>query len=297
MHLILGLILSLLCESAVAATPQSAAALTDWARSSVRNAEQEQQRQQLYQRLNPTETLRFAVAEPPQRVFSLVRWLLVQLEKSQAEPLPPNIPKYDRRLHFGGWVNEDPKLNCFDTRAEVLLRDRDPSVPVKFDPKNFCEVASGAWLDPYSNRVFKTAQSIHVDHVVPLKNAYYSGAFEWRQATRCHFANFLRNDYHLLAVSGRENMSKNDRDPSEYLPPNRRLWCSYIKNWMKIKMIWDLRVTEEEVEGIRRATVAAKCRSQDQVIEEAEFKEQRSEALRPTQACLNRQPTPNAPFY
>lgn len=231
------------------------------------------------------ESASVASAKTPNKSYSLLRWLNAQTIK-EAKRGRTRIPPYDRRLHFGGWINEDAPSDCYDTRTETLLRDASPDVRVVFRRDNACKIRSGAWYDPYTNRVFKTSQSLQVDHVVPLKNAYMTGAWQWSRAARCHYANFMGNDYHLLAVHGRENMSKNSHDPSRYLPPNRAFLCDYARIWMKIKVIWDLQATDEEVAGIRRALQLGKCDLNQQTISEQELREQRAKAANISEACL-----------
>ena len=45
------------------------------------------------------------------------------------------------------------------------------------------------------------ANEVDVDQLVPLKNAHDSGAWEWPEEPRRHYANDLSYRYHLLAVS------------------------------------------------------------------------------------------------
>ncbi|MCM2281295.1 MAG: HNH endonuclease family protein [Bdellovibrionaceae bacterium] len=218
------------------------------------------------------------------KTYSLLRWLQGQAKRESV--LFERIPPYDRIQHFGSWINEDSPSDCYDTRAEALLRDAEPNVEVKFYRDNACKVRSGAWYDPYTNRIFKTSHSLQIDHVVPLKNAYMTGAWRWSRPARCHYANYVGNAYHLMTVHGHENMSKNSQDPSGYLPPNRAFLCEYVRSWMKIKLIWGLAVTAEEDQGIRRALQLGRCNPDEQVISEAELREQRRRAAQISAACL-----------
>lgn len=222
----------------------------------------------------------------PGRVYSLLRWLAAQTKTGGQNP--GDIPPYDRRFHFGHWINEDAPANCYDTRHEVLLRDAKPEFPVVFFKNNRCQVRAGAWHDPYTNRIFKTTASLQIDHVVPLKNAYISGAWRWTRAVRCHYANFLGNNYHLLPVHGRENMSKNSGDPSRYLPPSRRYLCDYVRIWMKVKVVWGLAATSDEADGIQRAMALGRCDPKDQIISEKELREMRARAAALPAVCARR---------
>ncbi|HPI41593.1 MAG TPA: HNH endonuclease family protein, partial [Pseudobdellovibrionaceae bacterium] len=137
-------------------------------------------------------------------------------------------------------------------------------------------VARGRWLDPYTGREFYESRDIQIDHFVPLKNSYISGAWKWDYQKRCLYANFLGNPYHLVAVSGRENMVKSDKAPDRYMPPNSRYNCRYLQQWLKLKMIWDLGLTPPEVSKIRQLVEENNCSSEDLVISSEELLKQRN---------------------
>ncbi|MEK2646051.1 HNH endonuclease family protein [Bdellovibrio sp. BCCA] len=154
---------------------------------------------------------------------------------------------YNRQKHFGTWVNDRRDNTCYNTRAKVLIRDS--SIPVDFRT-NGCTVSSGKWSDPYGGRDYTSAGDMQIDHFVPLKNAYISGAYKWNGQKRCLYANFLGNDFHLLAVYGKENTSKSDKTPEGYMPPNTAYQCQYIAQWLKVKLIWSLGLTPPEKETV-----------------------------------------------
>ena len=158
------------------------------------------------------------------------------------------IENYHRQLQFGRWINDPDDKTCFNTRALVLLRDSDKNVV--FKTTNHCSVDKGSWNDPYTGKTFDQTAFIQIDHVVPLKNAYMSGAYKWDFKTRCLYANYLGNDYHLLSVNASENMKKGDRSPDKYMPPNFEFTCTYLKNWLSIKFLWGLKMTLAESEAI-----------------------------------------------
>ncbi len=165
---------------------------------------------------------------------------LSQFKKvNQKFPLP--IVKYDRKKHFGGWINPI-KDNCMNTRALVLARDSKGPV----DTNSKCSIVTGDWDDPYTDLNYYKASEIQIDHVVALKNAYMTGAHGWDYLKRCLYANFLGNTFHLLPVSGHENERKGDRSPREYIPPNAGYTCQYLRNWLEIKYVWKLSFTPLE---------------------------------------------------
>ena len=201
--------------------------------------------------------------------------LLDYIRANTVEPDMGAIPKYNRLQHFGGWVYQNAKNRCRDTRADVLERDADPNEPITYRDKDECRVDRGLWHDPYTGNDYKTAASLQIDHVVPLKGAWISGAHEWTPERRCHFANFMKNEYHLRAVNGSENMSKSDKGPDAYMPPNDDYKCTYLNAWMKIKMIWNLTVSRRELAAIERSLRQEGCSRTDTQINDAELKRQR----------------------
>ncbi len=210
-------------------------------------------------------------------VFDLVQYMRNNVDTRTPEEVLAAIPKYRRIEMFGTWVNETAPADCYNTRAEVLLRDAVPGSAIAFSPTNPCQVARGEWSDPYSGADFKLASAVQIDHVVPLKNAYRSGAYAWSNEQRCHFANFLGDPKHLMAVSGRENMSKGDSGPERYLPPNSAYLCSYLSNWVRIKAVWNLSFSQDEQHAVAVSLQNNNCSIQSTQITLPEI--QRSRAM------------------
>ena len=196
---------------------------------------------------------------------------LLNLENIK-RPFPlPSIP-YNRREQFGTWIYPKNDNLCLNVRGLVLVRDADAAVTYSVDG---CAVVSGAWDDPYTARTFASAREIQIDHFVPLKNAYMTGGYEWDANKRCLYANYLGNDFHLLAVNGTENMSKGDSSPAEYTPPNKHYVCQYLKQWLLVKVIWQLRLTPFETESIRDEVQKNDCARSDFQMTAEELSSQR----------------------
>ena len=256
-----------------------------------------------YYTLDDTQTVQMQVAfAPPQDLLQEVRAkvqdlanaqlsLLKWLEHNQA--LPASEP-YSRKKHFGTWMVDSRNNNCYNTRARALIRDA--SGQVSFNPSSQCTVEAGQWHDPYTGQTFANAKDLQIDHVVPLKNAYISGAAYWSAPKRCAYANFLSADYHLLSVSGHENMSKGDKSPAEYLPPNGAFDCDYIQRWLKIKMIWGLVMSTNEAQGISNALVAHQCTYEKMRITRAELQQMRA-ATQDEGPCATFNGENNYPYY
>jgi hypothetical protein len=94
---------------------------------------------------------------------------------------------------------------------------------------------------------------LQIDHIVPLKEAWESGAKNWTREQRELFANDLTNPGHLLAVHGPTNGAKGHKDPGEWLPPNAGFHCAYVRMWIRIKADWQLSMDIVEYDAIRDA--------------------------------------------
>ena len=62
---------------------------------------------------------------------------------------------------------------------------------------------------------------------------------------------FALGGHHLIATWKSTNRSKRDKDPSEWLPPNRAYWCTYLGNWVAIKRTRGLSMDADEADAIR----------------------------------------------
>ncbi|WCN81320.1 HNH endonuclease family protein [Micromonospora sp. LH3U1] len=140
------------------------------------------------------------------------------------------------RNHFPHW--RDTGKNC-DVRDSILQRD---GKDVKLSG---CNVVGGRWESVYDGRSAADPSEVDIDHMVPLANAWRSGADEWDDAKRGDFANDTTRPQ-LLAVSASSNRSKGDQDPSQWKPANRSYWCKYAESWVTVKHYWRLTVTTAE---------------------------------------------------
>ncbi len=152
---------------------------------------------------------------------------------------------YDRYYFLrdtgGHWG--DRGMDCRDTRAEVL--EATSLVPVVFS-KSACVVKLGLWYDPYSDSTFEFAHDLDIDHFIPLKEAYESGADKWSAAERSDFANEYLKSANLIPVWSSLNRSKGAREPHEWLPPNIEYACDYLSRWAYIKWFSGLSVDKNE---------------------------------------------------
>jgi Protein of unknown function (DUF1524) len=142
-----------------------------------------------------------------------------------------------RRIDQGG--------GC-DTRDRVLIRDG-RHVVVGDD----CLITSGRWRSYYDGLGLKKKSRVDIDHIVPLANAWRSGAKRWSRRRRRSFANDLK-DSQLIAVSASSNRSKGDQGPEDWKPPRRKAWCLYSRWWVQVKRHWHLAVVRTERQALRR---------------------------------------------
>ena len=108
-----------------------------------------------------------------------------------------------------------------------------------------CNVVGGQWESVYDGRSFTDPLQVDIDHMVPLANAWRSGADEWDDTKRGDFANDLDRPQ-LFAVSASSNRAKGDQDPSQWKPPSQSYWCQYAHDWVAVKHHWQLTVTSAE---------------------------------------------------
>jgi Protein of unknown function (DUF1524) len=151
---------------------------------------------------------------------------------------------YDRDL-FRHWIDADGD-GC-NTRREVLIAE------AKVKPSVFgdCDLTGGEWYSVYDQVTTNDPSDFDVDHFIPLKEAWDSGAYAWSSEKRKEFANDLGFGGSLIAVTASSNRSKSDRDPADWLPPNSGYHCRYITNWVKVKIRWGLTVDSAELATIK----------------------------------------------
>lgn len=152
---------------------------------------------------------------------------------------------YDRDL-FPHWLDLDG--NGCSAREDVLIAES--LTPAQVDPFG-CKVVEGDWVSAYDGEETTTPSEFDIDHVIPLKEAWDSGAWNWSPAARTAFANDLTDDRTLIAVSASSNRSKGDKDPSNWVPPLARDLCRYLGDWVSIKARWNLTMDQSESGRIR----------------------------------------------
>ena len=152
---------------------------------------------------------------------------------------------YARKL-FKHWV--DANGNGCDTREEVLIAESLTNAQVD---AYGCKVVAGDWLSLYDNVSYTEPGELDIDHMIPLKEAWDSGAWNWSATKRQLFANDLSDPRSLIAVTAGQNRSKSDKDPSNWIPPRSNYVCTYLAEWIAIKAQWKLSMDQSEFGRIR----------------------------------------------
>lgn len=147
---------------------------------------------------------------------------------------------YNRNL-FKHWTDDDGD-SC-NTREEVLIAES--LSPPQVDPYG-CKVIAGDWFSEYDGVTHTDPSNLDIDHFVPLKEAWDSGAWAWNSAQRQRFANDLSDGRSLIAVTAGQNRSKGDKDLSNWLPPRREVLCTYVASWVAVKAKWKLSMDQSE---------------------------------------------------
>ncbi|CEJ92229.1 hypothetical protein VHEMI07890 [[Torrubiella] hemipterigena] len=141
------------------------------------------------------------------------------------------------RAKFPHWEPIDGKC---DAREFALKRDG-TNVQTKSD----CSVTSGRWQSPYDGATWTNPLDLDIDHMVPLKDAWVSGASSWTTTQRKNFANDVTRPQ-LWTVTNTINRSKGDRSPDSWKPPLKTFHCKYAESWVQVKSYYSLTVTMAE---------------------------------------------------
>ncbi|SNS17251.1 Protein of unknown function [Streptosporangium subroseum] len=189
-------------------------------------------------------------------------FLTLSLTTGTASATPPSIPSaataatrlatltvapetnqssYDRSL-FNHWITISGACN---TRETVLKRDG-----VGVVAGSNCAPTSGSWYSPYDGATWTAASDVDIDHMVPLAEAWRSGAYAWTSAQRQTYANDLGGP-ELWAVTDNVNQSKGDQDPTTWQPSVASFRCTYARAWIQVKYYWKLKLQSAEKSALQ----------------------------------------------
>ncbi|MFI6652722.1 HNH endonuclease family protein [Streptomyces sp. NPDC050529] len=146
------------------------------------------------------------------------------------------------RDKFPHWITQSGACN---TREVVLKRDG-----TNVSQDSSCAAVSGSWYSEYDGATWTAASDLDIDHMVPLAEAWRSGASSWTNAQRQAYANDLTRPQ-LIAVTDNVNQSKSDQDPSTWLPSRTAYKCTYVRAWVHVKHYYDLTVDSAEKSALQ----------------------------------------------
>ena len=137
---------------------------------------------------------------------------------------------YDR-AKFRLWVDAD--RDCRDTRDEVLAAES-----LVRSAAATSSAGSGARTTTASSPAARRPSTSTTWCRSPRPGTRARDAGRRRRAQR--YANDLGDSRTLVAVSASANRSKSDQDPAEWMP--RLGKCTYVRQWVAVKLRWSLKV-------------------------------------------------------
>lgn len=155
------------------------------------------------------------------------------------------------RDRFEHWISAPQAGKNCNTREAVLRRDGE-NVAVN----DSCAATAGTWHSVYTGGTVTEDSDVDIDHMVPLAEAWRSGASKWTDARRKQFANDMALPQ-LVAVDSSSNRAKGDKDPSEWKPVEAT-WCGYATDWVTVKRTYGLTITSAEKSAL--GEMLGRCR-------------------------------------
>ncbi|NKY53881.1 HNH endonuclease family protein [Nocardia vermiculata] len=193
-------------------------------------------------------------------VEGLLAQLKVGKEASMSGYSRDEFPHWDKNTPEHGFGDTFAHYAKCTTRDVMMLRDATGSVTL--DPAT-CDLTvgkDGGWRDHYGVLDSKTGElkpykwitnpsGVDAEHIVPLAEAWRSGAKSGSEDTRRNVANDAVN---LVASDPSANRSKGDQDASDYLPPGS-FRCEYVQRYIRIKVKYGLTIDLDEQTALRTA--------------------------------------------
>jgi hypothetical protein len=169
---------------------------------------------------------------------------------------------YNRAVHYGEWIDIDG--DCQDVRAELLIKESEnngvgPTFVKSKDGKN-CTVATGKWIDYYTDIIYTNAKDIQIDHIISLKQHYEAIGSTLTQKQRVEYAN---EPTHLVITKSSLNMSKGAKDLSEFIqrvPQQNK--CKYIRDVKRISDANNIPLDNSDNEIINQNPACFKANNQ-----------------------------------
>lgn len=151
------------------------------------------------------------------------------------------------RSSFKHWNSGEDTSDGCNTRAEVLLAEAVVAPTLEAG----CKLTGGTWISYYDGQEVTSPGALDIDHMVPLAEAWDSGASAWTATRREAYANDQGADVSLVAVTARSNRQKSDQDPADWMPPSPQAQCRYVGEWVSTKLRWQLTADDRELEALK----------------------------------------------
>ena len=164
-----------------------------------------------------------------------------------------NKAKY-KRTEWKHWISYETP--CWTTREEVLDRQAekgsitylDKDDKETKDKSKACSIKSGVWIDPYSKEKVEDPTKLDIDHTGALSWTAKAGGQEWDKQKKQDYA----NDFdHLVATTAKENRTKGDKGPSEWMPESSK--CEYAKVYTYIVKKYKLNLNKADKDTLEKA--------------------------------------------
>lgn len=189
-------------------------------------------------------------------------WVKGRVRESAPRPGQQPLPRISLgSLHGPNTMGIAPqnsaatRQNPEETRNDILDRDLVEKTYVAIS-RCPAAVATGVLHDPYTSltipftRGNQTGAAVQIEHIVPLAYAWDQGARIWTDALRVRFANDPAN---LVAVQGRANQDKGDKEPALWMPPNEAFHCQYAMQFIAVMRGYGLPVDALSVQPLQQA--------------------------------------------
>lgn len=164
-----------------------------------------------------------------------------------------NKAKY-KRTEWKHWISYE--TSCWTTREEVLDRQAEKGSVTYLDKDDketkdkskACSIKSGVWIDPYSKEKVEDPTKLDIDHTGALSWTAKAGGQEWDKQKKQDYA----NDFdHLVATTAKENRTKGDKGPSEWMPESSK--CEYAKVYTHIVKKYKLNLNKADKDTLEKA--------------------------------------------
>ena len=151
---------------------------------------------------------------------------------------------YERSFFGDGWGTQ--RSGCTTREAVMASAWEVESCVVPY--RQWDMSSTEPFTDPYTDELLDPAD-VEIDHIIPLRAAWDAGAHAWPEDKRLAFANDPLN---LVVTSRTANQAKSDSLPSEWLPPDTKVRCSYSRRIAAIARSYDLALPKPDVRTMRR---------------------------------------------